>query len=119
MENGETWIHKESGKAYMIVEKNARMKIPETREWVDCVAYRPLYGNQYGLFARETNSFMEEFKPDEHDTERCCRTCRLGYDKYMGFVKCKIMDFGKGGTNKEIHVCDEYSPDKEQPSGIL
>lgn len=119
MENGKTWIQKESEKAYMVVEKNARMKIPETCEWVDCVAYRPLYSNQYGLFARETNSFIEEFKPNDYGQERCCKTCRLWYDKYIGLVKCKIIDFGKGDTHKETHICDEYRPDKEQLFGIL
>ena len=86
MENGETWIHIESGKTYKIVEKNAKMKIPETGEWVDCVAYKPLYNNQCQLFARETHSFLASFKPSEQDPERCCKTCRLDYDKYMGFA---------------------------------
>ena len=56
------WIHKKTGNRYDIVSDNARMKV--NGEWVDCVIYRPLYANKYEMFAREKNSFYQEFEKE-------------------------------------------------------
>lgn len=54
--------HKKTGKFYNLVSDQARMKVPETGEWVDAVVYSPEYKNEYRYFTREYDKFFEEFE---------------------------------------------------------
>lgn len=46
---------------YEIVTDNAKMRHPDTGEWIDCVIYVPLYPNDTEMFARDKKSFEEKF----------------------------------------------------------
>lgn len=48
------------GKEYTIKETNARVRI--FGYWLDCIIYAPNYENDYNLFVRDSNDFMEHFE---------------------------------------------------------
>ena len=55
------WVHKKHNREYRIVSDNARLK-NSNGEWIDCVIYAPLYENEFEMFAREKESFYNEFE---------------------------------------------------------
>ncbi len=61
LKNGLVVVHVKHNRLYTIVECNMRMK-DSVNGWVDAVIYKPLYDNEYACFAREKQSFLDEFK---------------------------------------------------------
>jgi len=61
LKNGMTVVHRKYNRQYKIVECNMRIK-DSAKGWVDAVVYAPLYENEYACFAREKQSFIDEFE---------------------------------------------------------
>lgn len=61
LRNGRVVVHVKYDKLYVVVECNMRMK-DSVNGWVDAVIYKPLYDNEYACFAREKQSFLDEFE---------------------------------------------------------
>lgn len=71
--DGTTVIHTKYDKRYTVVNKHLKIKNPTTGEWVDAVSYKPNYPNDEKLFAREKQSFIEEFDlPKSYCEEHNC-----------------------------------------------
>lgn len=75
---GITVLHTKHQTKYRLVESSCRMKDSQ-KGWIDCVLYQPLYENDYKVFAREKESFLEEFEVvsdiPEYDTTPRCFQC--------------------------------------------
>lgn len=61
LKNGLVVVHVKYNRQYKIVECNMRIK-DSANGWVDAVIYKPLYENEYNCFAREKQSFLDEFE---------------------------------------------------------
>jgi hypothetical protein len=61
LKNGQIVVHVKHDRLYVVVECNMRMK-DSVNGWVDAVIYKPLYDNEYTCFAREKQSFLDEFE---------------------------------------------------------
>jgi hypothetical protein len=61
LKNGQIVVHVKHDRLYVVVECNMRMK-DSVNGWVDAVIYKPLYDNEYACFAREKQSFLDEFE---------------------------------------------------------
>ena len=54
------YVFKETGNLYEVLDDNAEMKNPETREWIKCVIYKSLDSGK--TYVREETDFREKFK---------------------------------------------------------
>ena len=61
LKNGLVVVHRKYNRQYKIVECNMRIK-DSANGWVDAILYAPLYENEYNCFAREKQSFLDEFE---------------------------------------------------------
>jgi hypothetical protein len=60
LKNGMIVVHRKYNRLYKVVECNMRIK-DSAKGWVDAVVYTPMYENEYNCFAREKQSFIDEF----------------------------------------------------------
>ena len=60
LKNGAIVVHRKHNNLYRVVECNMRIK-DSANGWVDAILYAPLYENEYNCFAREKQSFIDEF----------------------------------------------------------
>lgn len=61
LKNGIKVCHVKHGRNYTIVSCNMRYK-DSVHGWTDAVTYAPLYENEYEMFTRERQSFLDEFE---------------------------------------------------------
>lgn len=71
--DGTIVIHTYTHKSYTVVNKHLKIKNPTTDIWFDAVSYKPNYPNDEKLFAREKQSFIEDFDlPKSYCEEHNC-----------------------------------------------
>ena len=52
---------KKFGKKYSVIKKD-RILVKDSKEgWVPCVIYQPMYENDFDMFVRPTEDFIEDF----------------------------------------------------------
>lgn len=61
LRNGAVVCHVKHNRKYRIVSCNMRYK-DSVNGWTDAVTYTPLYDNDYEMFTRELQSFLDEFE---------------------------------------------------------
>lgn len=61
LQKGVGVVHAKHGTHYIVISVTCKMKDSE-KGWIDAVAYAPTYPNEYDLFTKELDSFLEEFE---------------------------------------------------------